>query len=203
MFNINDFKTSIDSLGVLLSNKYEVNFEAPKYIRDLNKYSNTKLMTIRCESVSIPGFDFASKDGPPRMGYGAIEKHPYVPGFSGISLTFLMDSKSEIYNFFYDWTMHIVNFNGKGGSNYRDSNNAWKPYEVGYKDDYKTDLNISVYDGVKKQNSNSSNEILSLKVYSAFPMGLPSIPLAWDSSQLIKLSIPFSYTDFELIKNNP
>jgi len=201
MFNITNFRSSINDRGILRTNKYVVQFKAPNYLA--GKYSSTDLMSIRCENVSIPGFDFASADGPPRMGYGAIEKHPYVPGFSGMSLTFLMDSKSEIYNFFYDWTMSIVNFNGKGGTNYR--NGTWKPYEVGYKKDYQTELNISVYDGAKKEGSSkvAGNEILSLKVWAAFPLGLPSIPLAWESTELMRLTIPFSYTDFEMTRKEP
>jgi hypothetical protein len=203
MFNITNFRSSINDKGILRTNKYLVQFKAPNYIA--GKYSSTDLMSIRCENVSIPGFDFASADGPPRMGYGAIEKHPYVPGFGGMSLTFLMDSKSEIYNFFYDWTMCIVNFNGRGGTNYRDVNNKWKPYEVGYKRDYQTQLNISVYDGAKKEGSSrvAGNEVLSLKVYSAFPLGLPSIPLAWESTELVRLTVPFSYTDFEITRKEP
>lgn len=203
MFNISNFRSSVNNKGVLKSNKYLVQFKAPTYLID--RYPSTELMSLRCETVSIPGFDFLSADGPPRMGYGAIEKHPYVPGFSGMSLTFLMDSKSVIYNFFYDWTMSIVNFRGKGGTNYRNANSRWKPYEVGYKDYYKTDLNISVYDGAKADDSSkmAGNEILSLQVYSAFPLGLPSIPLAWESSELVRLTVPFSYTDFEMTRKEP
>jgi hypothetical protein len=203
MFNIKDFRSSINDRGVLKSNRYIVNIPTPDYLA--KKYPKTDLMSIRCETVSIPGFDFLSADGPPRMGYGAIEKHPYVPGFSGMSLTFLMDSKSEIYNFFYDWTMSIVNFKGQGGKNYRgNTDNGWKPYEVGYKDGYKTDMIITVYDGSKREDSDkvAGNEVLSLKVWSAFPLGLPSIPLAWESSELIRLTVPFSYTDFEIFRPN-
>jgi len=99
--------------------------------------------------------------------------------------------------------MSIVNFNGKGGTNYR--NGTWKPYEVGYKKDYQTELNILVYDGAKKEDSNkvAGNEVLSLKAWSAFPLGLPSIPLAWESTELVRLTVPFSYTDFEITRKEP
>lgn len=203
MFNISNFRSSVNNKGVLKSNKYIVQFTAPIYL--IGRYPSTELMSLRCETVSIPGFDFLSADGPPRMGYGAIEKHPYVPGFGGMSLTFLMDSKSMIYKFFYDWTMSIVNFDGRGGKNYRNNDRIWQAYEVGYKDNYKTDLKISVYDGSKKEGSSSvaGNEILSIEAFSAFPLGLPSIPLAWESSELIRLTVPFSYTDFQITRKEP
>lgn len=204
MFNITDFRSSINTRGVLKSNKYLVEFGIPTYLRNRYGTDDQSLMSLRCESVSIPGFDFLSADGPPRMGYGAIEKHPYVPGFTGLNLTFLLDSKSKIYNFFFDWAMSIVNFNGRGGTNFS-RDDGWSAYEVGYKVFYKTDLKIMIYDGVKSEKSNSvaGNEILKLNIFDAFPMGMPSVPLAWDSPDLIRLSIPFTFTDFSIDRNNP
>ena len=206
MFNITDFRSSINKQGVLKSNRYFVSFNIPPYLQDKYGQEEQKLMTLRCESVSIPGFDFLSADGPPRMGYGAIEKHPYVPGFTGLNLTFLIDSKSKIYNFFYDWTMAIVNYRGEGGTNFRNQNAAGRyPYEVGYKSKYQTDLEIRVYDGSMSQDSASvaGNEILKVKAFSAFPTGLPAVPMAWDSPEMMRLPVPFTYTDFIIDRNEP
>lgn len=204
MFSINEFRTSINTKGILRSNRYFVSFKVPKYLMPKYGTLGTRLMSIRCESVSIPGFSFLSADGPPRFGYGPVEKNPYVPGFDGINLTFILDAQNQIYKFFYDWTMCIVNYNGRGGTNMRNnavsSGSTWRPYEVGYKSDYQTDLDIFVYDGNKNENSSSEagKLVMSLKAYSAFPMGLPSTPLAWESTDAMKLSIPFSYTDFQI-----
>lgn len=200
MFNITDFRSSINTQGVLRSNRYMVEFAVPEYLKSTYGKEEQKLMSLRCENVSMPGFDFLSADGPPRMGYGAIEKHPYVPGFTGISLTFLVDSKSKIYNFFYDWTMSIVNFNGRGGTNFSRKSSGRSAYEVGYKSKYRTDLKILVYDGSSTDASTSvaGNKIIGLTLFDAFPSGMPAIPLAWDSPDLIRLSIPFSYTDFSM-----
>jgi hypothetical protein len=40
-------------------------------------------------------------------------------------------------------------------------------------------------------------------ISSAFPLGLPSIPLAWESTELVRLTVPFSYTDFEITRKEP
>ena len=204
MFSINEFRSSINNQGILRSNRYIATFKIPNYLRQRYRYDtkDTNLLSLRCENVSLPGFDFLSADGPPRMGYGAVEKHPYVPGFSGLSLTFILDSKSRIYNFFYDWTMTIVNYNGKGGTNYNNPNGGWSAYEVGYKKDYQSEIDIKVYDGNKSEKSISiaGNEIFGVKLYSAYPVGMPSVPLAWDSPDIMRMTVPFSYTDFEIIR---
>lgn len=200
MFSIKDFRSSINKGGILRPNKYIVEFSVPEYLKPRYSSGNLSLMSLRCESVNIPGFSFASKDGPPAFGYGPVEKHPYVPGFDGITLTFLLDSKNKIYKFFYDWTMSIVNYDGRGGTNMRNSSGStsWKPYEVGYKSKYQTDLSIHIYDGNKneKTNSEAGNRVMTIKLYSAFPMGLPSNQLSWESTDVMRLPIPFSYTDF-------
>lgn len=199
MFSINDFKASINTRGILRSNKYLVSFKIPEYLQGRYTTDDQRLISIRCESVSLPGFSFLSADGPPRYGYGPVEKNPYVPGFDGLSLTFILDSKNRIYELFYDWTMSIVNYDGRGGTNMRNGT-SWKPYEVGYKSLYQTDLNISVYDGNKSETSTSEsgNLVMNAKVYAAFPMGIPSNPLSWESTDAMKLTIPFAYTDFRI-----
>lgn len=198
MFSINEFRTSIDKQGILRSNKYFVEFALPEYLRNSYSDDDKRLMSLRCENVAIPGMSFLSTDSQPRFGYGPVEKMPYVPGFDPISLTFILDSKNKIYKLFYDWTSAVVGFNGKAGTNLR--NGTRKPYEVGYKNKYKTDLIIRVYDGNKAKDTSptAGKEVMLVKLYAAFPMGLPSTPLAWDSTDAMKLSIPFSYTDFEI-----
>lgn len=200
MFNIKDFRASIDTKGILRPNKYHVRFKVPTYLSTRYTDDDIKLMSLRCESVSIPGFNFASKDGPPAFGYGPVEKHPYVPAFDGTTLNFILDSKNKIYKFFYDWTMAVVNYDGRGGTNMRNSSGStyWKPYEVGYKSNYQTDVFIEVYDGNKNErtNSDAGNKVMTIVLYSAFPMGLPTNQLAWDSTDIMRLPVPFSFTDF-------
>lgn len=198
MLNIKDFRSSINDQGILRPNKYMVQFSMPEYLKGFYNGEDLKLLSLRCESVNIPGFNFASKDGPPAFGYGPIEKHPYVPGFDGVTFTFLLDSKNKIYKFFYDWTMKIVNYDGRGGTNMRSNSVDWKPYEVGYKSQYQSNIFIQVFDGNKntKNNSDVGNRVMNIALYSAFPMGLPSSQLAWESSDVMRISVPFSFTDF-------
>lgn len=191
MFSIADFRASIDTQGVIKSNRFLAVIPKPKVV-DIDLGS---LLTLRCESVTLPGIDLASSDGPPRFGYGPQQKHPYNAMFSDMQLTFVMDAKTTIHKFFYKWVNGIVNFNSKGGKEMKSiQKNNMRPYESSYKDDYAVNITIEVYNDL-------AEKAYSVKVYQAFPMSLPAETLSWqEEGELLKMRIPFAYTDYEIIK---
>lgn len=222
--------TEIQNAGVLRTNRYFVSFAPPKYLVDKISSSNLDKVgssmpldriTLRCESAQIPGMSLATIDGPPRPGYGPIEAIPYGTIFDDITLSFIVDSRSDIHKFFYEWMNCIVNFHSKGQSKLKDASGpvgGMKTYEVGYKDDFCTDLIITVYDtfddvaagaapterpanAVQATPSTAaiSNKIMTAKAYRAFPKLLPSFDLSWGSNdEFVRLQIPFTYTDFDV-----
>jgi len=212
--------SEINTGGVLRTNRYHVTFAAPVYLRDdaltsaLNDNSTSTPLdriSLRCESVQLPGVTMATIDGaPPRMGYGAAESMPYGTVFDDITLSFIVDAKSEVHRFFYKWVNTIVNFHSQGQSKLRESLGpvrGMKTYEVGYKKNFTTDLTITVYDGVNTRTvENGQNvylvqgkRVMEVKVYNAFPKLLPSLDMSWGSNdEIVRLQIPFSYTDFEV-----
>lgn len=211
MFSINQFLSEINTGGVLKTNRYHVTFAAPKYLQDaarngrLNNSSvNTPLdvISLRCESVQLPGMSFASIDSTSRAGYGPIETMPYNIIYDDITLAFVVDSKSDVHRFFYNWCNSIVNFHSQGQSKLKDALGpvkGMKTYEVGYKDNYVTDIEISVYNNTTTPAAPNGEKVMTAKVYRAFPKLLPSVDLSWASTdEHVKLSIPFSYTDFEV-----
>lgn len=194
--NINNFISSINKNGVARTNRFSVSFNLPTYLNsNKNEYGfNDKLISYRCESAQLPGLALATVDGPPRLGYGAMESMPYNVTYDDLSLTFLMDSSTKLHKLFYDWMNCIVNFQGSHGQgSWNKSDNRFTKaaaYEVGYKVNYRTDIVIDVYD-------TNDNHILTGTAYNAFPKILPSTDLAWsDQDALMKYTIPFSYTDF-------
>jgi hypothetical protein len=149
--------------------------------------------------------------GTPRLGYGPIESVPYSTIFDDITLTFLVDSKSEIHRFFYRWMNTIVNFHSRGQTQLRDAKGpvqGMKTYEVGYKKDFATNIDITVYDGsanstVTEAGSNrvlsQGNRVMHITAFNAYPKTLPSFEMSWGATdEVVRLQIPFSYTDFEV-----
>lgn len=203
MLNINNFMAEIHNTGVLRNNRYIMTFGTPKYLRDAKAdigFNNDATpdipldrITLRCEQVQFPGMSFVTVDSTPRFGYGAIEAVPYGAMFDDLSAMFIVDARSDIHRFFYKWVNSIVSFNARGQTKLNDMANVvrgMKAYEVGYKDDYTTDIAITMYD-------QNDNKVMTGTAYRAFPKLLPSIDLGWAANdEYVRLTIPFSYTDF-------
>lgn len=201
--NIQNFRTSINTKGVLRNNRFIARIVFPTNHYLYNIYTQSQeLFSIRCESLNLPGLSMASADGPPRLGYGPIEKRPYNTNFEDITLTFILDANSQIHKMFYDWTNSIINFRSEGLLKLSGNANATAAYEVGYKDNYSVDLHIDVYKDSGPENSTESDKpVMTATLYKAFPIGMPGTPLGWEQSDIFKLSIPFAYTDYTVKYN--
>jgi hypothetical protein len=197
--NIQNFRTSINTQGILKTNKFLANFG----FRDghyLSRSSavNQNLLTLRCDSATIPGVSLASADGPPRLGYGPVEKHPYSPIFEDLTLTFIVDGGSQVHKMLFDWVNCIVNFNTARGASslVRRSNlNRAAAYEVGYRDQYSATLDLGVY-------RETGRLAMTFTAYNVFPMGIPQTALNWSEGEVLRLSIPFAYTDYSVVHHN-
>lgn len=191
---ITSFLSSINNKSILKNNRFLAQFGFPtgSYMSS-SRALDGRLLQVRCDSVTLPGVSLASADGPPRLGYGPMEKHPYSPMFEDLTLTFMVDAGSQIHKMFYDWVGCIVNFEGYGMSTLnRSSTKNPTPanaYEVGYRDKYQATLTVGVY----KDNDRPS---MTFTAYNVFPMALPQTNMNWAEGDILRLSIPFAYTDF-------
>jgi hypothetical protein len=201
MFKLSEFAASINNKGVLKNNKYiaTVFIGGNHYLSSQLNQGDAQLFAIRCDSVQLPGMSIASADGPPRLGYGPIEKNPYSANFEDISLTFIVDANSRIHKMLYSWVNVIVNFSSSKGLTTLDSStslmNNSAAYEVGYRDRYATDMKVEVY---KDVGENTHEKSMTYTLYKAFPMGFPSNGLSWNEGDVLRLNIPFAYTDYSV-----
>jgi hypothetical protein len=192
--DIKRFTSSINSKGILKTNRFEAQFifTENSYMRN-SRVLDENMLTLRCDSATLPGVSFASADGPPRLGYGPVEKRPYNPMFEDLALTFMVDAGSRIHKMFYEWASCIVNFEGYGASRLdragdRSPTNALA-YEVGYRDRYACTLILKVF-------STSGKQTMTFTAYNAFPMSLPQMAMNWAEGDILRLPVPFAYTDF-------
>jgi hypothetical protein len=201
MFSISEFKSNIDQKGVLQNNRFIVDFGLPEYLKLDRGYEDLNLVSLRCEAASIPGISITTIDMP-RIGFGPLEFQAHNFTQSDIVLTFLVDAHGSVPKLFYDWLNTIVNFQvsrGHSGLNrvvgLSGIEKAYQSgaYEVGFKDDYSVNLNITVYD--KDQQS----AVMKLTAYKAYPKEMTSIDMAWvNDSELMRIQVAFTYTDFSI-----
>ena len=198
MFKLKEFAASINTKGVLKNNKYMaiISLSGNHYLSSQFNQGDEQLFSIRCDSVQLPGVAIASADGPPRLGYGPIEKHPYNANFEDVSLTFIVDANSQVHRMLYSWVNVIVNFGKSSGmSNLFEKTGAMNAaaYEVGYRNRYATDMKIEVY---RDTGGDKHEKTMTYTLFKAFPMAFPSAGLNWNEGDILKLNIPFAYTDF-------
>lgn len=192
-FSIASFMSEINTRGVLRPNQFVVTMGIPNCLSVST--TENKILTMRCESASIPDVTLATQEIM-RYGYGPMESTPYTAVFSGVSLTFVVDKTSLIYRYFNRWMQSIVNFNLPDGSmdktyttSGRGGANVLNAYEVGYKDDYVTNVNITVFD-------EQTVPRIQTTLHNAYPKAINAIDLNWGSTDVIRLSVALGFREY-------
>jgi len=203
IFDINSFRSEIINNDVLPSHSYLVTFSPfrtgfPEN-KTLNNFVQNKRNTLmmRCESIILPTPSLLEEENIRRYGYGPVEKIPYGVQFSDVSMTWLVDKKSEIINFMHQWmntiVMHDSPSTNMSRRAFRKGLDGYNPFEVGYKDGYANPVvRIYVY--------NRQNEtVTEYEMYDVFPMNIQSMNLGWaDENQVQKLTVNFAYTNMRV-----
>ncbi len=208
-FNIQDFRDNISRGGVLQNNKFVVTImppslngrgvPQPQYIS--GDYLTNGFLQFRAEEVKLPGASLEVFNNH-RYGLGIQQKFPTNINFTDLNVTFLEDNKGRIYQYMTSWMNSIFDHGAP-------SMGLISSYEVAYKDDYATDIFVSVYNnegtytGTPGTNSSIPDEpVVTVVFKEAYPIAVNDIPLSWENkSSLVKVSVTLAYTDFYI--DNP
>jgi hypothetical protein len=190
--NITEFVASIDKLGFVQSNKFEVLIFPPKILDRLRSIipGDSRLITAYCESSTVPGLNVQTSDLI-RYGIGPTEQKPFRVAFDNWGCTFLGDGRGELLSFFQNWIKSIVNFTTTGKAvDTKDPISGLGAYEVAYKDDYRTQIIVSVFD-------NQRHEVIRVKLIQAYPIAIQSIPVSRGAeNDIMKFNVVFSYLEW-------
>lgn len=205
-FNLNRFKTSIETQNVMHGNRYIFQVGLPRLLTNINAnpnpeksggFSFQETLTFRAEGVTFPGMTLASADGiPPRLGYGAPEGVPYNVISDDITVTFGLDDKGLVHKFFYEWLDLIVSHKAYGQSNVSLQRRGKAAYEVEYKDDYCADITIYVLGPENNEERYSSEYVMKAKLFRAYPKMMPSLNLSYEEkNNYLRFPVQFNFTD--------
>lgn len=211
-FDISDFLSVIDAKGgVQRPSKFMVRINMPAGLTGTPTSQQDKA-TVRyleyyAESVSVPLIGLQTYKAA-RYGYGAQESRPHNPLFMDLQINFISDDAAKNYSFFYDWINMIYNFKmtNQSGSpqNVTDKTGhinfmgvgpvmEYQPYELAYRAEYLTDLEIQTFTQTGQQNQ-------SLIFRECFPTTISGQDLAWADvgGSYVRLPVSFTYTDMYL-----
>lgn len=194
-FNINTFKSQTEKTKYFQKqSKFLMRFPLPLGLT--NKDDNlqkARSMEMWCESGVLPGVALGSHDGM-RYTYGTREKRPFVPMFQDFTVSIISDGLGDNYRFLTSWIRLISNFDESESivSATNDIRGFEQfPYELAYKYEYISDVEILVYrdDGKMVQNV----------VYrDAFPLMVADNRMHWATNGISKITAIFTYSDWFL-----
>jgi hypothetical protein len=189
--------------GVVSNNRYDVFF-----YRSTGDIQSSKDLSLRCESLNIPGLQITTADYK-LYGGQPILKIPNARVHDDVQITFLTMGDMRDKMFFENWMDSISDF----------SNNT-----IAYYNDISSNIEIDVYsdEGTPQQSAISSGivgqvsapvittykdvdvkPIYTVTLVKAIPTRIESIQVGWaDYDTLLKYTVNFSYESLKFEKGS-
>jgi hypothetical protein len=183
-----------------LTSHYICNFQPPESANGFlsARVPNTAIkrsdrLSLACSDASLPGSSLQTHDITNDFT-GVTEKHAYRRLYDDIAdFSFYVDAEEYyVIKFFESWIGYAVNEQYGNDPARRNYN-----YRVNYSKDYTTDaLSITKFErsyGTQEAKGSSS---LRYNFVKAFPLSINSMLVSYDSSQLLKCTVSFTYSRY-------
>ena len=164
---------------------------------DYNIVSNKELVRLSCSEASLPGSSLMTNEINDDYT-GVTERPSYRRQYDDrIDLTFYVDHEYRILNFFEGWISYCA---GENSLNRVDDDNYF--YRVNFPDQYQTPnmfitkferTSVPIVGDDKYTNLRHYGPVLTYRFIRAYPISISSMPVSYESSQLLKCTVSFSY----------
>lgn len=158
-------------------------------------------LSISCCEASLPGSTFFTHDV--NVYNGVTEKFAYARSYDDrTDFTFYVNNQYAQLTYFEDWMSYIADEqygrdkrvrNGVAADDYN--------YRMNFPSNYRNNIYISKFErsfgGLKTENG-SNNATITYVFKDAYPISMNSIPVSYDSSELLKCTVSFTYTRYYL-----
>jgi len=197
-FNINEFSAQINKHGLAQTNLFIVRITPPPTftgIADGAEDNSVSLNLSRelqffCRTVTLPELDVQTVDVQ-KQAFGAITRKPQSMAFPVLPTVFMVDSNFAVLKFFHRWMQKIVNYDTSAGP--ISAVDGLLPFEMGYKSDYATTIEIIVY------SFQSESITYTYKMDGAYPIQVGNITEAWEAQgEIMTLPIGFTYDSLKV-----
>jgi len=139
-----------------------------------------------CNEASLPGNSFATTEMTTDFP-GVSQKFPYRKIYNDLQLTFYVDSSYKVIRFFESWMSYIASPYGNGSA-IHEENGQRGSFRFNYPSAYKCNFYIA-----KFNKDEGLYDKISYRFINAFPIDITSMPVSYDSSDILKCSVSFSY----------
>jgi hypothetical protein len=150
----------------------------------------SELIELSCSDASLPGSSLNTHETNNDFT-GVTERHAYRRLYDDrIDFSFYVDDNYTIIYFFDYWMSYIV-----GEDDLKNQLNPNYSYRVNYPNLYKAN---ALYITKFERGRNTSGRSLNYQFINAFPISITSMPVSYESSQLLKCTVSFNYTRYIL-----
>ena len=201
--SVSDIKSKL--LRPALTSHFEVQLSFPEALRSFLGV-NQDNVNLSCCEASLPGSQLTTLENN-NDRTGVTERHAYRRQFDDrIDLTFYVDAQNyTAIRFFEGWISYIMNedqddnpFSGGGGPTIDQPPNLASReynYRVKYPNDYIADQGLKV---IKFERDYQQQ--LTYEFIRSFPLSISSMPISFDASSLLKVTVSMSYIRYIVLK---
>jgi len=199
----NAFKTGAlksKIMNLAQTSVYQVKIQPPPNVlnflrteRSLDYTQRGENIELLCHQTTLPGTSFSTTETTNNYT-GVTERMVYRRMYdSTIDMTFYVDKAYDVIEFFEGWVdymsgMNIDNPNsGDAREMYRSSAAT---YRMNYPSTYRTPIHVTKFE------KNLTDAQLTYEFVDAFPLNVISIPVSYEQSDVLKLSVSFAYTRY-------
>lgn len=188
------------------TSNYQIYFYPPPLVRahlsreyGLTFESSQELLYLSCMNTVLPGSSFMTHDITNDRS-GVTEKHVYRREFDGdLELTFIVDRDYTPLRVFEGWMGYI----GGESSGY-DKTISNSSYRVPFPSHYRTnDLQVVKFEKDNGRNVGGAGApatdvgpALKYTFLNAFPIGLNSVPISYNGSEMLSVTVRMSYSRY-------
>ncbi len=191
---LSDLKASI--LNPALTSHFQCWFNPPPKVRNwitekvgaglgIVYDGNAEFISLSCAEASLPGSSLATHEIN-NDHTGVTERHAYRRQYDATTaFTFYVDHDYDIIYFFENWMSFIVNEQSSQGllsKNYS--------YRVNFPKTYQTELYINKFE------RDYRGRYLEYRFLNAYPISIDSMPVSYETSQLLKCTVTFNYSRY-------
>jgi len=186
-----------------LQQRVRAGFEGGQY-----QGNTQELIKLSCSDATLPGSSVMTHEI--NNDYtGVTERHAYRRSYDDrADFTFIVDSNYYVIDFFENWISYVVGENLISEPNQPTppQTDRWYNYRVNFPDNYKTD-NLFItkferdYDPQEQIQKKDRGRPLTYKFINAYPISITSMPVFYDTSQLLKCTVSFTYSRYVLSRD--
>jgi len=192
--NVADLKANI--LNPSLTSTYETTFSFPGAVARWSNsgsgigngidYIKTEKVQLACREAALPDTNLATHEQLNDFS-GITERHAYRRQYSSTSsFTFYVDVNYDAIYLFENWIRFIVN---EDASDFT-LNNPNYSYRVNFPNEYKSEIYI------RKFEKDYAGRNLEYKFLNAYPVSINTMPLSYDTSQVLLCTVNFNFSRY-------